>query len=118
MKTLPLILVCLSLGGCLTNPNRGLQLISGAGPIYPANAQAQGVEGEVVVVYDVTVEGEVTNARVVSSTPPGVFDEAALAAVRSWRFNPPYVDGVAQPSRARQSTVGFQIGQGDEYDRY
>jgi protein TonB len=118
MKHLAAALPILLLAGCLTNPNRGLQLISGAGPVYPASAQAQGIEGEVVVVYDVTLDGEVTNARVVESTPTGVFDEAALAAVRSWRFKPPLVDGVAQPAFDRRSTVAFQIGGGDEYDRY
>jgi TonB family protein len=93
----------------LSNPNRGLQLVGGAGPKYPPAAQEQGIEGEVEIAYDVSVEGEVQNARVVKSTPPGVFDEAALTTVRSWRFNPPYVDGVPQRAVDRHSKVEFKI---------
>lgn len=117
-RWLLLMAVGLTLSGCLTNPNRGLQLVGGAGPSYPQAAKEQGIEGEVEVTYDVSVEGQVENARVTSSTPPGVFDDAALAAVRSWRFNPPYVDGVAQRASARRSTVTFKLDAGDQYDHY
>ena len=104
--------------GCLTNPNRGLQLVAGAGPKYPPAAQEQGIEGEVEVIYDVSVNGEVQNVRIFSSTPPGVFDEAALTTVRSWRFNPPYVDGVPQRAVGKRSKVEFKIAGADRYDRY
>ena len=106
------------LGGCLAAQNRPLQLISGSGPSYPAAARAQGVEGYVVVRYDVTVQGRVSKARVVRAEPEGVFDEAALGAVRSWVFNPPVVDGEPQSEVGRESTVTFKLGSGDEYADY
>jgi protein TonB len=37
---------------------------------------------------DVTTDGTVTNAEIIESVPPGIFDEAALTAVRTWRFQP------------------------------
>jgi len=42
----------------------------------------------------VSAQGTVTDAQVVGSTPPDVFDKAALAAVRKWKYDPRYVDGL------------------------
>ena len=106
------------LTGCLGPSNRPLQLISGGGPTYPAAARADGIEGFVVVRYNVTLDGRVSDARVVRAEPPDIFDAAALAAVRSWVFNPPLVDGQPQPEIGRQSTVTFKLGTGDEYADY
>ena len=111
------VCLILALAGCVGD-QRPLQLISGAGPIYPAQAKTQGLQGDVVVRYDVTAQGMVVNARVVSSEPEGVFDEAALTTVNSWRFNAPVVDGVPQESFGRQSTVSFRLDGADRYDDY
>ncbi len=110
--------VCaLALLGC-ASADRPLQLISGAGQEYPLAALEQGIEGFVVVRYDVGVDGQVNGARVVSSQPPGVFDDAALRAVRSWRFNAPLVDGERQPATGLQSTLTFKLGDTNAYDDY
>ena len=103
--------------GCASQ-NRPLQLVSGAGPVYPAAARAEGVQGQVTIAYDVTIEGRVVNARVIQSEPAGVFDAAALQAVRSWRFNPKIVDGVPQMTKDQQSTVTFALGETAQYDQY
>ncbi|MCR9260107.1 MAG: energy transducer TonB [Pseudomonadaceae bacterium] len=105
------------LSGCVGD-QRPLQLVSGAGPVYPAQAKAQGLQGDVVVRYNVTAQGVVVDAEVVSSNPPGIFDDAALEAVNSWRFNALVIDGVAQPSTGRQSTVSFRLDGADRYDDY
>ncbi len=112
-----LVLLLVQLGGC-ASANRPLQLVSGQGPAYPAGARANGVEGSVTVRYDVTVDGAVKNARVVASEPQGVFDEAALLALRSWRFNAPVLNGERQATRNRESTLTFRLGGTDEYDSY
>jgi TonB family protein len=117
-RFIALVLAAWLLVGCLGASNRPLQLISGSGPAYPATARAQGVEGFVVVHYDVTRQGRVGNARVVRAEPAGVFEDAALTAVRSWVFNPPLVDGEPQPAVGRESTVTFKLGSGDEYADY
>ncbi len=106
-----------ALTGCAAK-DRPLQLVSGAGPVFPEQARADGIEGRVVVRYDVDLEGIVRNARVVLSEPPGVFDAAALAAVRSWRFNPPVRDGERVPARNRESEVAFRQGDTSAYDSY
>ena len=85
---------------------------------YPADARAQGIEGFVVVRYDVSVDGRVINARVVRADPPDVFDDAALSSVRSWRFNPALVDGVPRATQDVESKVTFKLDGGDEYAVY
>ena len=102
--------------GC-AGASRPLQLLSGADLVYPDQARAAGVEGVVRIRYDVTVEGRVVNAQVDAADPVGVFDEAALALVRSWRFRPAVEDGELVAAPARVSEVRFQLGDTDRYDR-
>jgi protein TonB len=64
-------------------------------PVYPARAGGQ--PGEVVVEVKVTASGAVGDARIVESEPRGLFDQAALDAVRRWR----YPEGSARVVRER-----------------
>jgi TonB family protein len=57
-------------------------------PTYPQQALARRQEGEVRVRITVDTTGRVAEAVVESATPPGVFDQAALSAVRKWRYEP------------------------------
>ena len=107
----------LLLAGCAAAPNP-LQFVSGPDPVYPAQARAAGVEGQVTVRYDVTAEGAVANVRVVDATPAGVFEQAALATVAQWRFRPPVVDGRSVSLRDRVSTLRFELGDSDDYAGY
>lgn len=63
-------------------------LLSGPKPDYPALARARGIEGLVVVEAIISRDGLVEDDRlqVLESVP--VLDEAALRAVRRWRFKP------------------------------
>tara|TARA_B100000959_G_C14842215_1_gene566546 strand:- start:59 stop:415 length:357 start_codon:yes stop_codon:yes gene_type:complete len=109
--------VIVLLGACAAQ-NRPVQLISGGGPVYPLVAKDRGVEGYVTVVYDVAVDGSVVNLAVLVSEPAGIFDQAALTAVGSWRFNPRIIDGRAVAARRHQSTVTFKLGDAKAYDEY
>lgn len=112
--TLLLLLLALT-SGCLGSHNRPLQLIRGAGPVYPPVAKSQGIEGEVTVRYGVTRAGLVIDAEVVTATPAGVFEEAALAAVRSWRYTAPVRNGQAQAVPEVTSVVRFRLHESPEY---
>jgi len=57
-------------------------------PEYPRGAERRGIEGSVTVSYAIDENGNVVDAVVVESTPSGVFDRAALAAVETWRYEP------------------------------
>ena len=81
-----------------------LRAISTPAPAYPPDAFRSGTSGEVQIEFTVGTDGSVSSARVVRSTPPRVFDRAALAAVKRWRFQP-----VSAPVTSRR-TIGFSPG--------
>jgi protein TonB len=55
---------------------------------YPTNALLSKTEGGVEVSYVVTPKGTVSDLRVLSSGPAGVFDKAATTAVTRLRYKP------------------------------
>ncbi|OPZ31335.1 MAG: transport protein TonB [Lentisphaerae bacterium ADurb.BinA184] len=57
-------------------------------PAYPFNARRQSIEGYADIVFTVDESGRVTEAVAQASSPPGIFEGAATAAVRRWRFEP------------------------------
>ena len=108
---------CALLAGC-SSPSRPPQFLSGPDLVYPPAARAAGIEGHVVVRYDVTAGGAVANAEVVESEPAGTFDAAALASLSRWRFRPRIENGRAVPAPNRVSTLRFRLGESDEYAGY
>lgn len=66
-------------------------------PEYPASASLQ--EGSVVLRFLINARGEIDELTVLRSTPPGVFDAAALRAYAKARFTPGYFLGIAVPSQ-------------------
>jgi len=107
----------LAVAGCMSTSSRPPEMLSAGGVIYPAEARQQKIEGFVKVIYDVTVDGTVVNARVVEADPPGVFDAAALAAVRTWRFNPAVTNDKVVPAQGVVSRVKFKLGESEDYVR-
>ena len=67
-------------------------LIRKVPPVYPQIALTAKVQGVVVIEVVVDVDGNVRNAHVIRSQP--LLDQAALAAVRQWRFTPTLLNGV------------------------
>ncbi|MCA8975448.1 MAG: energy transducer TonB, partial [Planctomycetes bacterium] len=63
-------------------------------PDYPARERALSLEGEVTVGATIDRSGIVIAVRLIASSAHAGFDRAALAAVRTWRFEPATVDGV------------------------
>ncbi len=108
------LVAMLAVSACVA-PSRPPQFIGGVDLVYPEEARAQGVEGRVVVRYDVTADGSVDNAVVAVAEPAGVFDQAALAAVRSWRFRPKVDRGEVVAAPGRVSELQFRLGE-SEYD--
>jgi protein TonB len=64
-------------------------------PIYPPIAQSARVSGVVIIEATIGVDGSVTDARVIR--PVALLDQAALDAVRQWKFSPTTLNGVAVP---------------------
>ncbi|MBM3480773.1 MAG: TonB family protein [Alphaproteobacteria bacterium] len=57
-------------------------------PSYPVSARRTGREGRAVLRVVVTITGEGREVRIAESSGTPSLDEAALAAVRQWRFTP------------------------------
>ena len=78
-------------------------------PRYPARARAEGVTGFVKLRMLVGRDGSVVEARVLASTPRGTFDQAALTAIRKWRYRPAQYRG--QPVKMwAEMVLRFDLG--------
>jgi len=75
--------------GCRNNPK----------PAYPLAAQRRREEGLVILALRVTRAGETDDVRVEQGSGHPLLDEAALEAVRQWRFTPARAGSVAIDSQ-------------------
>ena len=57
-------------------------------PRYPINAAKNGIQGYVVMTFDILDNGSVANINVVESKPRGVFDKEAKRALERWKYLP------------------------------
>jgi TonB family protein len=72
-----------------------LKRVRGESPDYPQTALTQRISGVVTLQYTVDVHGVTRDIHVIEATPSGVFDQAAISAVRRWRYEPMLVNGTA-----------------------
>lgn len=77
-------------------------------PDYPQSALDSKLAGVVTLEFTVSVKGETSDVRVTDSSPPGVFDKAAVAAVKRWRYDPVKVNGTATEIPVR-TTIRFEL---------
>lgn len=77
-------------------------------PRYPYTARMKEQEGYVEVRFVVTEEGNVVDPEVRDAEPPEVFNDAALQAVKQWRFEPGTKDGEKVRSRV-QLRIRFNL---------
>ena len=82
------------------------QKIVDMAPKYPAIAQSARVEGVVILETVIDAQGRVESARVLRSVP--LLDQAAIDAVRQWRFTPARLNGEAVPV-VMTVTVNFTL---------
>ncbi|MCY4058444.1 MAG: TonB family protein, partial [Gammaproteobacteria bacterium] len=75
-------------------------------PVYPPVAQSARVQGVVILEATINPLGEVVDVRVLRSVP--LLDEAAIEAVRQWRYTPTVLNGVPVPVMFTV-TVNFQL---------
>ena len=81
--------------------------ISRPQPVYPAIARNAGVTGTVVLDTTISKTGTVENVSVISGPP--MLRQAALDAVKTWRFKPYLIDN--EPVRVETTvSVGFVLG--------
>ncbi|MCZ6640597.1 MAG: TonB family protein [Gammaproteobacteria bacterium] len=78
-------------------------------PVYPRDAQTQGIEGYVVLEFVVTRTGRTADVVVVESSPPDVFDSAALNAVQRYKYKPRVVDGKPIEVAGVRNRISFEL---------
>jgi TonB family protein len=69
-------------------------------PVYPDAARKRGIEGWVELAFTVQTNGSVDQVEVRNASPAEVFDDAAIRAVRQWRFEPIERNGERVEQRA------------------
>ena len=69
--------------------------------VFPPKALELGQQGRVVVEFTLDRKGRASEARVVEASLPGVFDAAALRAVRGGRYDTEALGSSGLPRRAR-----------------
>lgn len=67
------------------------RLLGKVNPVYPEIARQAGVEGIVILETVTDIQGNVVNVRVLRSIP--LLDQAAVDAVRQWKYEPVVIDG-------------------------
>ncbi|HEV2284811.1 MAG TPA: TonB family protein [Steroidobacteraceae bacterium] len=85
-----------------------LKAVKTVPPEYPQSALSKGLAGSVLLSFTVDAKGNTRDVQVLQSTPAGVFDRAAVSAVKRWRYAPVIVDGNAVEVPTR-TLVRFEL---------
>ena len=72
---------------------RKAQLVRHVNPIYPPSARSEGVEGTVLLEAVIDKEGRPSGLKAVNSMVDPRLIEAAMEAVKQWRYNPVLLNG-------------------------
>lgn len=83
-------------------------LLRKTSPVYPAIAKNARVQGSVVLAAVIGKDGSIQNLHVVSTASP-LLNQAAIDAVREWKYRPYILDG--EPVEVDTTvTVNFVLG--------
>ena len=93
-------------------------------PEYPSKALRRGLEGWVIVEFEVTSQGRVKSPIVVASCvkrqgesdcqshSSNFFDKAAINAVKQFLYIPRFVDGKPVSTKGVQNRLNFELKNG------
>ena len=62
--------------------------VSRKSPKYPSSSRRAGHQGTTIITFVVGTSGRVISARITKSSGHAALDQAAISAVRTWRFTP------------------------------
>ena len=92
-----------------TNNNPLINIIA-VQPNYPLAASQRGQEGHVIVSFDVTELGTVSNVVVIQSSS-SVFNKPAIDAAYRFRYKARMIDGVPRASTGLRKLFKFEMEQ-------
>ncbi|HEY1496869.1 MAG TPA: M56 family metallopeptidase [Candidatus Solibacter sp.] len=85
------------------------KILTKVNPAYPADLKQQGVTGSVIIRAIISKTGDILNAQVINTVHPGLA-QAALDAVKQWRYQPTLLNG--QPVEVLTTvTIAFELEQ-------
>ncbi len=85
------------------------KIVTKVNPEYPADLKQQGVTGSVIIRAIISKTGDTLNAQVINTVHPGLA-QAALDAVKQWRYQPTLLNG--QPVEVLTTvTIAFELEQ-------
>ena len=87
------------------------RLLSQVRPVYPPELQQQGVTGTVMIQAIISKTGEVLSPMVLNTDVPPAMAQAALDAVKQWRYQPTLLNG--QPVEiVTKIDISFELDDG------
>ena len=78
-------------------------------PQYPRSAAQHGIEGYVVLEFTVTTLGTVKDVKVIESEPARIFDSAAIAAAKKFKYKPKVVNGKPIEVTGVRNIIRFEM---------
>ena len=69
---------------------------------YPPRAKAKGIEGYVLLSLLISPTGDVERVKVLEANPAGIFEDVAVAGVKTWKFEPASYNGESVRVWAKQ----------------
>ncbi|MBN2346140.1 MAG: energy transducer TonB [Candidatus Aminicenantes bacterium] len=93
------------------------KILKKVNPVYPEEALQKRIEGMVRIEATTDEKGDVVSARIVpSESPQPLLEEAALAALRQWKYEPFMVDGKAKEVTFTV-TMNFALDKGQKQEK-
>lgn len=85
-----------------------LRAVSAPMPDYPARGWSRGLQGWVIIQFDVENSGDTSAVRVARGVPGGSFDHEAQRAVEDWQFR-----ALSEGARLSGCVVLFEFRMGE-----
>lgn len=78
-------------------------------PRYPSRALSRGIEGWVLLEFAIDPIGQAIDPVVIDADPQGVFNRAAINAVKKWKYRPMVENGKPTIRPGVRQLISFQI---------
>ena len=78
-------------------------------PQYPINAAIKKIEGWVLLQFDITSSGNVSNPKILKNYPSSIFNKEALRAIVKWKYKPKIENGKPVTQRGIQVQLNFNL---------
>ncbi len=89
------------------------KLIHKVNPVYTIKARSRGVEGTVILSFNIDKKGRVKKIIVDKSSPLKLLDGSARTALHKWRFDPQSINEHNHDNRYQQ-IFSFNLGEGTD----